>query len=104
MINFEILDGHSVWDNLGFLPTFLDPNDPRSAVVQLDANYQHGGGWQAASAFTLDPETMELKYPGDPPLRPVAVAFLRSEQIYVYPYSFVAVVQPDGKFEAARMD
>ena len=34
-----------VTEQLGMLPYFIDPNDPRPAREQLDANYQHGGGW-----------------------------------------------------------
>ena len=31
---------------LGFIPTFLHVDDPRPAAEQIDAAYQHGGGWK----------------------------------------------------------
>lgn len=87
---------------LGFIPMFLNENDPRSAREQLDANYQHGGGWYPMPKWKMDGDT--IQYPGDKPLKPVAMAHLRDEIIYVYPYSWVCVVQKDGSFEVSRMD
>jgi hypothetical protein len=47
---------------------------------------------------------LELHYPGDPPFKPIAMMVLRDETILIYDYSIVAIVQPDGSFEACRMD
>lgn len=90
--------------NLGFLPSMLSVSDPRPAREQFDERYKYGGGWQPVRGFELDAKSRALLYPGDPPMKPVATAQLRDEMILVYPYSFVAVVQADGSFEAARMD
>ena len=92
-----------ITNHLGFLPGFLNDNDPRPAVEQLDANYRHGG-WHPMEGFTMNPRTFVLSYPGDPPFRPLAMIALRQERVFVYEHAFVAVVQPDGKFEAARLD
>jgi hypothetical protein len=46
----------------------------------------------------------KLSYPGDPVLEPLGEIQLRDERIVMYQYSIVAVIQPDGSFEAARMD
>jgi len=89
---------------LGYLPGFLDLDDPRSAKEQFDANYQHGG-WMpfGADKFKLL-DGYRLKYPGDPPQVPRAVTKLREELIILYDSSIVAIIQPDESFEVARMD
>lgn len=89
---------------LGFIPQFLDESDPRPAREQLDANYSHGGGWVPIEGFTLDPSHETLRYPGDPPYRAVAGTTLRNETVVVFERSWVAVIQPGGSFEVARMD
>jgi len=91
-------------DALGFIPTFLSEDDPRTAREQIHANYGHGGGWIPAKGFTLDQETMTLTYPGGPPLKPVATSMLRDEMILVYPYAWVVIVAPDGAYEVSRCD
>jgi len=88
---------------LGFIPEFLDENDPRPAKEQLDSNYGHGGGWRSQPGFTMLPNG-DLKYPGDPPFAMLAETQLRDEVIRVYNYAWVAIVQPDGTFEVCRMD
>ncbi len=45
-----------------------------------------------------------IEYPGDPVLPPIAERMLRYERIVMYPHSLFAIIQPDGKFEVARMD
>jgi hypothetical protein len=42
--------------------------------------------------------------PGDPPLLPIAVTMLRDEEIRFYDHSWLAIVQPDGSLEVARVD
>lgn len=86
---------------LGFLPSFIDENDPRPAREQFDANYQYGGYWRTVGR--LD-DAGVMYYPGDPPMPPIAMTVLREETIYVYPTEFVAIVQPDGSFVTQRMD
>ncbi len=101
MIHFEMLT-QTHYDSLGYIPRFLVSDDPRPARVQFDQSYL--GGWHKMKGFTLNHETMALKYPGDPSLFPLAVAELRHEKIYVYPHAWVLILQPDDSFEVARLD
>lgn len=88
---------------LGFIPMFLNENDPRGAREQINANYAHGGGWQPFYGFKMLPDT-SLKYPGDPPVRLLAQTKLRDEVIRYYEHSWLVVIQPDGSWEASRCD
>lgn len=87
---------------LGYLPSFLDEDDPRSAREQLNANYPFGG-WQPFKGFTMLADG-NLAYPGDPPTILLAETKLRDETVRFYQHAWVAVVQPDGSFEVCRMD
>ena len=98
-MRYVLFGDHDI-EELGFLPEFLDEDDPRSAREQFNANYV--GGWNPFPGFTMEDNT--LQYPGDPPLIPIGYTTLRDEVILFYPYAFVMVKQPDGTFEAARMD
>jgi hypothetical protein len=103
MIAFEMLDPRLTEEALGLLPDFLSERDPRPAKEQFHVNYAHGGGWHSFPGFKLNRDN-SLSYPGDPTLQPLARAQLRDELILVYPYSWVAIVQPDRSFEVARLD
>ncbi len=104
MIQFEHLDKRiSLIDWVGYLPGMLDASNPAPAVVQLSHNYI--SGWNPMDGFVMmNHLTGVLTYPGDPALRPVAKAKLRDETIFVYESGWVTIVQPDGSFEAARLD
>lgn len=88
---------------VGFIPTFLDTDDPRPAAEQFAERYIYGG-WRPQSGFINSNGTPVLQYPGDPPLKPIAVMRLREETIFVYLHGYVAIFQKDGSFEACRMD
>lgn len=89
--------------NMGRLPTFLHSDCPEPAAKQLGVGYAFAGGWRPQRGFDLASDN-SLTYPGDPPMLPIAEARLRDETILLYPYSYVAVVQPDRTFEVCRMD
>jgi hypothetical protein len=92
---------------LGLIPDFLSPDNPAKARDQLDSNYKHGGGWSPRENWRIsNKEKMTIRYPGDPPLTPLAFAKLplTDETIYIYPLAFVLILQSDGSFEVARMD
>jgi hypothetical protein len=91
-------------EHLGYLPGFLDLADTRKAAAQFNERYVHGG-WRpfGQDEFTLGANNT-LRYPGDPPLKPIAMAMLRDEMILLYECSIVVIVQPDRSFEVARMD
>lgn len=93
-------------DALGYLPDFLDDDDPRPAREQFNTAYAHGGGWnpRTTEEGTLDIATGVYTYPDDPPQTPIGMTRLRDEMILVYPHAVVAIVQADGTFEMARMD
>jgi len=101
--DWEFLHPRMTPEHLGFIPDWLDDRDPDGAAQQIHKNYGHGGGWQSAIGFELQ-EGGGLKYPGDPLLKPLAKSKLRDETIYFYDHSWVCVVQPDGKFDVARID
>lgn len=90
---------------LGFIPYYMDREDDRPAREQLGENYSRVAGcrWSPISTFTMGP-LGELLYPGDEAMQPLASAKLRDETIRIYDYGFVSITQPDGTFEAARMD
>ena len=91
-------------DDVGLIANFVSDDNPDPAAKQFDDNYQHGGGWRPFKGHKFDPMTLELSYPGDPPMEPVATTNLRDEIIYVYPYAWVLILQKDGSFEVSRMD
>jgi hypothetical protein len=103
MITVKFLHPSATDDHVGEIPYWLSADDPRPAAQQLDRCYNHGGGWRPFSGHTLT-ENNNLKYPGDPPLRPIAEMRLRDELILIYEHSWVVIVQPDRTFAACRLD
>jgi hypothetical protein len=101
-MNIVLLHPDATPDHLGVLPEMLSENDPRPAKEQFNEHYRHGGGWSPLPNMTM--LNYVLHYPGDPPFRPFAMACLRDEIILFYDHAIVAVVRPDGSFEACRMD
>jgi len=87
-----------------YLPYFLVVEDKRKAAEQFNERYRHGG-WQpfGQAQFTLT-ENNILRYPGDPPLKPLAKTQLRDELILLYVSDVVVIVQPDRSFEVSRLD
>lgn len=90
-------------DMLGYIPQFVSLHDPRGAVEQFDDNYRSGGGWTSFKGFDML-DNGNMQYPGDPQTRLLYEARLRDETIRVYESAWVAVIQPDGSFDVARMD
>lgn len=90
-------------DDVGMIPAWLDEADPRPAREQLNEHYQHGGGWDPFHGFRLN-RNGSIQYPGDPPLRPLAMMKLRDEAIAVFPHAWVMILQKNGSFEICRMD
>lgn len=100
-INTNVRDPAAV---LGYIPGFVSADDPRPAWEQFDERYVFGG-WDAMlpGKWRLDADNY-LHYPGDPPMAPLAHAYLRDELILVYPHAFVCIVQKNGDFSIARLD
>jgi hypothetical protein len=103
MIPVKILRPGVTEGHVGMIPCWLDEADPRPAAEQLDARYGHGGGWRPFKGFRLLDDD-SLRYPGDPPLRPIAELRLREELVLIYPHAWVAIIQSDRTFEVCRMD
>jgi len=97
-----IIGGHP--DDWGLIISFLDTDDPRSAVEQFDTHY----GWHKFEGFTMDIDTKEITYgegdDTDPPLKPISKMMFRNELIILYDHAWVAVMQPDLSWQMARMD
>ena len=97
------------FDHLGYIPTFLDADNPKPAATQIDANYGHGGGWRPFNGFKLE-EDGALKYPGDPPTRLLYKTMLPAsddrpiEYIFFYQHSWLRVAHDDGWWEVSRLD
>ncbi len=64
--------------------------------------YLQFGGWRPFHGFTVTARGLE--YPNDPPQPLLAEARLRNEVVRLYKGSWVAIIQPDGSHEIARMD
>lgn len=89
-------------DHLGFIPNFLDEDDPRSARKQLDTSYAHGGGWRPFKGFEML-ENGDMEYPGDPVTKMLWETTFRDETIRVYEHAWIAIVSGET-FEVTRMD
>lgn len=101
MPSWILLHNGMTAEHLGLIPSFLDRDDPRPAKEQFAEAYI--GGWRPLTSFKkLDNHA--IQFPGDLPLKPIAVTHLRNEVIVLYPYSWVGIFQPDGSFEISRMD
>jgi len=87
MLVWEFLHPRMTPEHLGFLPGWLDENDPRPAKEQFKLIKNN---W--------------LTYPDDPPLRPLAQCQFRDELIVFYDHAWVMIKQADGSFEVCRMD
>ena len=86
----------------GFIPAFLDGDDPRPAAEQFNERYI--GGWNPFEGFTLDLDDGVLSYPGDPPMKAVSAILFRDEWIILFPYSWVLIIQQDKSWQVSRMD
>jgi len=102
MIRFTLLHPRMTHDALGIVPEFFSEHDPAPAREQIEKNYQHGGGWNPFPGFTMT--DVGLRYPGDPIMQVLAEANLRDETIRFYDHSWLAIIQPDGSYEIARVD
>lgn len=104
MIKFTLIHPSMTQNALGFLPSFFDAYDPRSAKEQIDDNYSRfsGGRWSPINGFQVFPDG--LLYPGDPKMPLLAEAKLRDEVLKFYDCSWLGIFQPDGTYEISRVD
>jgi len=109
MITFRTANGYPFNHDpnispVGYLPFFFDPDDPRPAKEQIHERYQHGGGWHPFEGFQMAEDHTSILYPGDPPMHLIAIANLRNERLFFYEGQWLAIMQPDGSHEIARVD
>lgn len=107
MLNRPKWTNHNV---MGYIPAFLNLDDPRPAKEQIDDNYQHGGGWfETSSKYEL----IDWKKDGKCILhfttyhernRELSRCKIRDETLIFFEGSWLAIVQPDGKTNMARVD
>lgn len=90
--------------DLSVLATIITANDPRPLKEQIHEGYAHGGGYHPCKGFTLDFENLALRYPGDPPLRPLATTTINNERFVLFESDFCAIIQPDNAYDIIRMD
>lgn len=99
---WEIVHPRASHDMLGYVPGFIVDEDPRPAKEQFNERYVFGG-WSPIKGFAKNDRDV-LQYPEDPPLPPLAERKLRDERIVMYQHALLAIIQPDGSFEIARLD
>lgn len=86
---------------LGLIPGFVLADDPRPAHEQINERSARGWNPQLPGKWQMNQDDW-LLFPGDPPLEPLAFAWLREEKIVVYPYAWVAIITGEA-FSVARL-
>lgn len=121
MLEFKLLDPRVTEDHLGLIPQFLWDSDPRPAIEQIDERYAHGGGWRPMDKFLplgaynfAEGVAPKLRYPGDPPFQPYAMAVLHGEEEHfgnaplevfvIYEYAICAIFRDGELYSVARLD
>lgn len=95
---------------LGYIPFWLyNPHHANKDIVScIDAEYQHGGGWQSFKGHTHKGNGV-LSYPDDPDMYPL-VKYVRTtedgkrETAYQYEHGWMMVLCDDGAIRVARID
>ena len=123
MLDFKLLDPRVTEEHLGLIPHFLWDTDPRPAAEQIDERYAHGGGWRPMHGFLpigvynfAAGVAPKLRYPGDPPFHPYAMATLHSwrhdelreevgaEVFVIYEHAICAIFREGELYQVARLD
>ena len=94
------LAGESAIAILGVLFSWSLRDEDDDLQTVFDRYYQFSSGWNEA---TLNKQSA-FTYPSDPDLYPIATVIRGEETCHFYPYSLVAIVQPDGTALYQRMD
>lgn len=85
-------------DYLGSLPDLFSVHDSRSAAEQVSDH----PSWFPNPDMRIRTDGT-LIFPGDPDLPPLFMAQIRDEIVYLYRYSWVAIVQSDGSYVVSRL-
>jgi len=100
-MTWTLVHPRATLEMLDYIPGFLSAHDPRPAAQQIDEHYI--AGWSPFDGFKMLPSG-NMHYPGDPPTLLLAQTKLRDEVIRFYQHAWLAIIQPDGSFEVARLD
>jgi hypothetical protein len=76
----------------GEIPKMLSPASDVPMWQQIDAGYQHGGGWNDFEGFTVSKTEggkYRITYPGDPAHVEVGRIRFGSQQIILFDYDWV---------------
>lgn len=108
-MTFPVLDWHlndnvvGAIDHLGRIPLIFNPSSPDPAWQQIKDNYPDGfnpeppeKGWSLLGDDAL-------LYPGLPPVMPSAMAWLRDQQLLVYPGGWLVIKELEGAFTVVRI-
>ena len=106
---WEQLHRGATREHLGLIPGFIDTGSDESLVTQLNAGYQHGGGypgdkgWQAKWKYNATHH--KLLYPGDPPFAALWRLVKGDEELIVFEHDIVMVNRiSTSEFVVGRMD
>lgn len=91
-------------EHLGYISQIIRSGRGATVAQQINANYSHGGGYAPMNAFTFNPVSKSIKYPGDDAMLPWATTHIDGEDVYLYEYAWLCIVQPNGEFAVTRMD
>ncbi len=104
-LNWVLKHPRATMDHLGYIPSFIDTNNPAPAAKQIDDAYISGWSPFGKGRWTMAPDFSSIRYPGDPAMPIIAEAQLRDETLRLYDGGpWLAIFQKDGSYEIARMD
>lgn len=91
------------WPAWGYIPNFLDIDNPAPLWEQVDKCYV--GGWRDFDGFTVEFEdhVFSLHYPGDPPLYELGRIVRDDEVMVIFDYAWV-MWQRGDETKIARID
>lgn len=95
----------AVINSLGFVPEWLMAADDSESFIDI-VNREYISRWNSHTQGRLDLDTGHYSYPGDPVMQPHAKIDRADahETIYIYNYSFWAVVFNEGHPKAGTWD
>lgn len=102
LVQWEFVHPRATMEMLGYIPQWFKQNDARTAKQVINDCYAFGG-FRPFKGFRLNADN-SLKYPGDPPMMPLAQTKYNDQLLIVYQHSWFAIIQPDGSLEVARLD
>jgi len=110
-IQFQMLHPRATQDMLGFIPHYFDDRLIGSYTAEqlMIAGYQQTAGCEPNDYFNRVQQFQMreggvLKFPGDRPMKPIAMYQFGTETLYFYESEMFSIVQPDASFKVWRLD